>query len=524
METFAPKYNEDKIKELEILLSNEVLSLKDNLNFSADELSFREKELVQNLDDLTFDASRHYIPSKSIGIVKKILTEVKANEFLEAIWSGKIVNNTENRRAMHPALRAPKDSFFPSEISNEVHYQRKKMLKMSESIRNGELRSSTDEKYSSILAIGIGGSDLGPRMTVKALKPFSDNLEIRFISNIDPGELINQIHDLKPSKTLVIVSSKTFTTLETLTNADAVFNWMMESIGEEGAKNQRIAITESITNAKNYGFKKEQILNFCDWVGGRTSIWSSVGFPLAIAIGEKKFNDFLSGGHSIDKHMKQKMINSIPSLMAILGYIQRNYIGSSSQCIVPYDVNLSLLPSYLQQLEMESNGKNISKSGDFINSASVPVIWGQVGTDSQHSFFQLLHQGSDKIPIDILVARSSSYNDKNIADRHRMLVANALGQSEALFRGKANKIKFKNFAGTRSVSLISYNKLTPYRLGSLIAIYEYKVIIQSALWRINPFDQFGVELGKEFANALLKQDNKISDIDPELLNNFLKLK
>ena len=195
METFAPKYNEDKIKELEILLSNEVLSLKDNLNFSDDELSFREKELVQNLDDLTFDASRHCIPSKSIGIVKKILTEVKANEFLEAIWSGKIVNNTENRRAMHPALRAPKDSFFPSEISNEVHDQRKKMLKMSESIRNGELRSSTDEKYSSILAIGIGGSDLGPRMTVKALKPFSDNLEIRFISNIDPGELINQIHD-----------------------------------------------------------------------------------------------------------------------------------------------------------------------------------------------------------------------------------------------------------------------------------------------------------------------------------------
>ena len=447
METFDPKYNEDKIKELEILLSNEVISLKDNLNFSADELSFREKELVQNLDDLTFDASRHCIPSKSIGIVKKILTEVKASEFLEAIWSGKIVNNTENRRAMHPALRAPKDSFFPSEISNEVHDQRKKMLKMSESIRNGELRSSTDEKYSSILAIGIGGSDLGPRMTVKALKPFSDNLEIRFISNIDPGELINQVHDLKPSKTLVIVSSKTFTTLETLTNADAVFNWMMESIGEEGAKNQRIAITESITNAKHYGFKNEQILNFCDWVGGRTSIWSSVGFPLAIAIGEKKFNDFLSGGYSIDKHMKQKMINSIPSLMAILGYIQRNYIGSSSQCIVPYDVNLSLLPSYLQQLEMESNGKNISKSGDFINSASVPVIWGQVGTDSQHSFFQLLHQGSDKIPIDILVARSSSYNDKNITGRHRMLVANALGQSEALYRGKANKIKFKHFFG-----------------------------------------------------------------------------
>ena len=210
--------------------------------------------------------------------------------------------------------------------------------------------------------------------------------------------------------------------------------------------------------------------------------------------------------------------------MAIIGYIHRNYIGSSSHCIVPYDSNLSYLPSYLQQLEMESNGKSVSINGDFIETHSAPVIWGLVGSDSQHSFFQMLHQGSDKIPIDIMVARKSVYEGENINKRHRILVANALGQAEALFRGNKNEIKHKNFDGNRSVSLISYNKLTPFRLGSLIAIYEYKVIIQAALWKINPFDQFGVELGKKFANALINNEKNTFGIRTDTLNKFLKLK
>ena len=524
MEFYTPEYNEKKIKELELALSKEVLATKNFIDLSEIETSTREKFLVKNMGDLTFDASRHCISIQAIEIAKKIFDEVKAKEFLEAIWSGKVVNKTENRRALHPALRAPKGSFFPTSISDEVHAQRETLFKVSESIRKGELRSFSGEKYNSLLALGIGGSDLGPRMAVKALSPYTGSIDLRFVSNIDPAELSNQIHDLDPKNTLVIVSSKTFTTLETISNANAAFNWMAKSISEDGAKFQRLAVTANTNNAKNYGLKDNQIIKFSNWVGGRNSIWSSVGLPLAIAIGQKKFEEFLAGGFSADNHVKDEMINSIPSLMAILGYIHRNYIGSSSHCIVPYDTNLSYFPSYLQQLEMESNGKSVSINDDFIKSHSAPVIWGLVGTDSQHSFFQMLHQGSDNIPVDIMVARSSTYESENITQRHRMLVANALGQAEALFRGKKNKIKHKNFDGNRSVSLISYNKLSPYRLGSLIAIYEYKVIIQAALWKINPFDQFGVELGKEFANALINNEKNSFGIKTDTLDKFLKLK
>ncbi|MAC61665.1 MAG: glucose-6-phosphate isomerase [SAR116 cluster bacterium] len=524
MEFYTPKCNEKKIKDLELALSKEVLKIKSFNHLTGAKKTIREKFLLKNLGDLTFDASRHCISDKALEIAKKIFDEVKAKDFLEAIWNGNIVNKTENRRALHPALRAPKKSFFPTSISNEVHAQREKLFKVSESIRNGKLRSFSGEKYTSLLVLGIGGSDLGPRMAVKALSSFSGSINISFVSNIDPAELSNQILGLNPKNTLVIISSKSFTTLETISNANATYEWMSKCIGEDGAKFQRLGVTANINNAKNFGLKDNQIIGFSNWVGGRCSIWSGVGLPLAISIGQKHFEDFLDGGFSIDTHVKEDMNNSIPSLMAMLGYIHRNYIGSSSHCIVPYDSNLAYLPSYLQQLEMESNGKSVSINGDFIESHSAPVIWGLVGSDSQHSFFQMLHQGSDKIPIDIMVARKSVHEDESIKKRHRILVANALGQAEALFRGNKNKIKHKNFDGSRSVSLISYNKLTPFRLGSLIAIYEYKVMIQAALWKINPFDQFGVELGKEFANALTNNEKNTFGIGTDTLNKFLKLK
>ena len=524
MEFYTPKYNEKKIKELELALSKEVLKIKSLDHFTGTEKTTREKFLLKNLDDLTFDASRQCISVKALEIAKEIFYEVKAKDFLEAIWSGNIVNKTENRQALHPALRAPKKSFFPAFISDEVYVQREKLFKVSENIRNGKLRSFSGEKYTSLLVLGIGGSDLGPRMAIKALFPFSGSINVSFVSNIDPAELSNKILSLNPKNTLVIISSKTFTTVETISNANAAYEWMSKFIGEDGAKFQRLGVTANINNAKNFGLKDNQIIGFSNWVGGRNSIWSGVGLPLAISIGQKHFEEFLAGGFSIDTHVKEDMSNSIPSLMAIIGYIHRNYIGSSSHCIVPYDSNLAYLPSYLQQLEMESNGKSVSINGDFIKSHSAPVIWGLVGTDSQHSFFQMLHQGSDNIPIDIMVARSSVYEGENINKRHQILVANALGQAEALFRGNKNEIKHKNFDGNRSVSLISYNKLTPFRLGSLIAIYEYKVMIQAALWKINPFDQFGVELGKEFANALINNEKNTFGIRTDTLNKFLKLK
>ena len=525
MEKFLPNFDVKKTKEIDNLLSNEVNSFSGFDKLSTEEKIDREKVLISNIDDFTFDASRHHVSEKAISYGKKLLTALKANEWLNAIRSGKIVNLTENRKALHSALRAPQNSFYSKEILDEVITQRKKLFNVAERIRSGELKSASGKKYSSILAIGIGGSDLGPRMTVKALQPYANNFDIKFVSNIDPSELINEIRNLNPDNTLVIISSKTFTTLETLSNAEAAFRWMANSIGENDAKKQRIAITSNVENAKIYGFVDDQILSFSDWVGGRASIWSSIGLPLAICIGKKRFSEFLEGGFLIDKHIVEKGVDSIPSLMAILGYIQRNHIGSSSQAIIPYDSNLSLLPSYLQQLEMESNGKSASIDGNTINTSSVPVIWGTAGTDAQHSFFQMLHQGTDKIPIDIMIAKKSVYDDGSfdIAKRHRMLVANALAQAEALFKGRKSKIPHKNFSGGRSISLISYNVMTPFRLGSIIALYEYKVIMQAALWRINPFDQFGVELGKEFANALLNSNEKNLGLNPETLEQFMKL-
>jgi len=525
MDKFLPKFDVEKTKKIDNLLSNEINSFAGFEKLSAEEKIDREKALISNIDDFIFDASRHQISAKAISYGKKLLIELNAHEWLNAIRSGKIVNLTENKKALHSALRAPQNSFFSKVILDEVIAQRKKLFNVAERIRSGELKSASGKKYSSILAIGIGGSDLGPRMTVKALQPYADNFDIRFVSNIDPSELINEIRNLNPENTLVIISSKTFTTLETLSNAESAFKWMANSIGENDAKKQRIAITSNIENAKNFGFVDDQILIFSDWVGGRTSIWSSVGLPLAICIGEKRFREFLDGGFLIDKHMIEKGVHSIPSMMAILGYIQRNHIGVSSQAVIPYDSNLSLLPSYLQQLEMESNGKSVSIDGNAINTSSVPVIWGTVGTDAQHSFFQMLHQGTDKIPVDIMVAKKSVYDDEsfNIAKRHRILVANALAQAEALFKGRKSKIPHKNFHGGRSVSLFSYNEMTPFRLGSIIAIYEYKVIMQAAFWRINPFDQFGVELGKDFANALLNGNEKNVGLNPEILEQFLKL-
>ena len=525
MNTFSPDYNENKINNILLSLSKEISSFS-NLKNPSINLKKRREFFIKELEDLTFDASRHNISIKTIELSKKLFQEMKTNQFLEAMWSGKVVNITENRQAIHPALRGSRDSFFPKDIMNEVSKQKKQMLKIAEGVRNGNIKSHSGKKYTSVLAIGIGGSDLGPRMSVKALTPFKSNIDVRFVSNIDPSDLINVTADLDPSKTLIIVSSKTFTTVETLANAKAAFNWLAKNIGEIGAKNQQYAITSNFDNAKKFGFDATKILLFSEWVGGRTSIWSSVGLPLAISIGEKLFKEFLLGGYSVDKHMKNEMTNSIPSLMAVLGYIHRNQLGAGSHCIIPYDANLSYFPSYLQQLEMESNGKSVSIKGDYIKSSSVPVVWGLVGTDAQHSFFQMLHQGTDKIPLDILVARESAYADKNkdIIERHRMLVANALGQVEALHKGSKNISKHKNFDGGRSISLISYNKLTPYTLGSLIAIYEYKVIVQSTLWRVNPFDQFGVELGKKYANNLIEGNETIFTNEPNKLENFLNLK
>ena len=480
--------------------SDQKLSIK---NFKSDKN--RYKEFIQNLNDITFDYTRHHISLKTLEN------------------AGEIVNKSERRAALHPALRLKIEDNFSEEIINTVIKQKNKMFEFAEKVRNGKIKSAHGKKYEIILSIGIGGSDLGPKMTVNALKYFSNGPRVIFISNVDPSELKFNLSKINAESTLVIVSSKSFSTSETMLNSNAALDWLTKNIGKNNALKQRVAITSNLKNALKEGFKEEQIFLFDEWVGGRTSIWSSIGLPLVISIGSKEFENFLTGARQVDIHVKKQPINSIPCTMALLSYIQRNYFEASSQAIIPYDSNLEFFPSYLQQLEMESNGKSVKNDGKFLTKPSSPVIWGGIGTDAQHSFFQMLHQGLEKIPIDILLSRKPVFDaTKDELIRHRVLAANALAQCEALSVGSKNNNKNLNFFGGRSVSLLSYNKLNPHTLGSLIALYEHKVMFLAGLWEINPFDQFGVELGKEYAKSILNNKEKNKGISSKLLDELLK--
>ena len=524
MTNFSIKYDEKKISLAKEDLKSEVNSFKD-LKTSLFNEKNRPASFKLHLEDITFDATRHQISSGALNSAKNLAFLLGVNEWINAVYKGKIANKTEGRPALHSVLRLSKLDPLSDQITKEVKEQRNRLLSVTNNIRSGELRATNGKPYSTILAIGIGGSDLGPKMAVKALSHFHSGPKIKFASNVDPSNFIEASKDLNPSSTLLVVSSKTFTTTETITNANLAFNWMSKTLGENAAKKQRLAITSSLENALAYGFAEDQILLFSSWVGGRTSIWSSVGLPIAIAIGSENFKSFLSGGELVDNHVLSDISNSIPFLMAILGFIQRTFMKSTSQAIIPYSYNLRLLPNYLQQLEMESNGKSVTNEGIYLNDPCVPVIWGASGTDAQHSFFQMLHQGVEKIPTDILLARSPSYNTNNpdIIESHKILAANALAQCEALSKGKVSRLPHKNFPGGRSVSLLTFNQISPRTLGAIIALYEYKVSIQAAMWRINPYDQFGVELGKELAEALISGNEKEAGMEIGSLKKLLKI-
>ena len=499
-------------------LSDQKLSIK---IFKSDKN--RNINFKKNLNDITFDYSRHHVSLKTLENAKRLAEVKKLNNWINSIFSEEIVNKSEWRAALHPALRLNSEDYFSKEITNTVIKQKNKMFDFAEKVRNGKIKSPQGVKYETVLSIGIGGSDLGPKMTVNALKYFSNGPRIIFVSNVDPSELKFKLDSLNPESTLVIVSSKSFSTSETMLNSKATLNWLTKKVGQNNALKQRIAITSNIKNALKEGFEKDQIFLFDEWVGGRTSIWSSIGLPLVISIGSKEFENFLMGARQVDIHVKKQPIESIPCTMALLSFIQRNYFRTSSQAIIPYDSNLEFFPSYLQQLEMESNGKNIKNDGEFVTEPTSPVIWGGIGTDAQHSFFQMLHQGFEKIPIDILLSRRPVFQaTEDELIRHRVLAANALAQCESLSEGSLNKDKNLNFFGGRSVSLLSYNKLDPFTLGSILALYEHKVMFLAALWGINPFDQFGVELGKKYAKSILNKNEKNKGISSKTLDDLLK--
>jgi len=487
---------------------------RDSLRFSKNHIEF---------DDLLFDFSKQHVDETVISQLVELAVAVRLEDKRDAMFRGDIVNITEKRAALHTALRDPRGHpvlVGGQDVVPEILAERVKMLTFAEDVREGRLRGALGQPMTDIVNIGIGGSDLGPAMATRALSPYApSHLRSHFVSNVDGADIADNLRGLDPARTLFIISSKTFTTQETMTNARSARAWIVAALGEHAVSDHFAAVSTRIDKVAEFGIEGSRVFGFWDWVGGRYSIWSSIGLPLAIAIGADNFQLFLNGGADIDRHFRTApLAHNIPALMGLLSVWNRNVLGYASQAVIPYDQRLLRFPAYLQQLQMESNGKSVRTDGSSAELATGPIVWGEPGTNGQHAFFQLLHQGTEICPVDFLVAATPTQAD---AHHHDLLVANALAQGEALMRGRsrdeaerntaaqgvsaaeaARLAPHKTFSGSRPSTTILYNKLTPRTLGRLIALYEHKVFVEAAVWDINPFDQWGVELGKELASRL----------------------
>lgn len=487
--------------------------------FSADPERFAAFSV--GLDDFLFDFSKHRLTRETLRLLLDLARAADLEGRRAALFSGEAVNSTEHRAAAHMALRDL--SGGPLMVSGEdvraiVEAERAKVYDFANAIRSGALRGARGETFTDIVNLGIGGSDLGPAMACRALSPFAaGGPRAHFVSNVDGADLADTLKTLDPARTLFIVSSKTFTTLETMTNARSARAFVVAALGEAAVSSHFAAVSTRLDKVAEFGVDPARVFGFWDWVGGRYSLWSSIGLSLAIAIGPENFTEFLRGGAEIDAHFRSAPFErNIPALMGLIGVFHRNVEGRAAHAVIPYDQRLARFPAYLQQLDMESNGKSVSREGGMAEFATGPIIFGEPGTNGQHAFFQLLHQGTDVTPIDFLIAAEPIDAD---ARHHALLFANCLAQSEAFMRGRSLEeakaqlraqglgeaevlAPHKVFSGDRPSSVLLYRRLDPRTLGRLVALYEHKVFVQSVIWDINPFDQWGVELGKELANRL----------------------
>ncbi len=515
----------------------EVLSRTIAAEFAADGERFHRFHIA--FDDLLYDYSKQRIDAASLDLLIRLARTAEVEAKRDAMFRGDLVNSTERRAALHGALRNFSDKPVLVEgrdVMPEVHRERARMLAFAGDVREGRLRGALGQPMTDVVNIGIGGSDLGPAMASRALSPYAPaNLRAHFVSNVDGADIADTLHGLDPARTLFIVSSKTFATQETMTNAQTARAWLVRALGPGAVADHFAAVSTRLDKVAEFGIEASRVFGFWDWVGGRYSLWSSIGLPLAIAIGPEHFQEFLRGGHDVDQHFRAAPAEkNIPILMGLLGVWNRNVLGHAAQAVIPYDQRLARLPAYLQQLQMESNGKSVRHDGSPVTMDSGAVIWGEPGTNGQHAFFQLLHQGTEITPIDFLVAATPTQAD---AHHHDLLIANCLAQGEALMRGRtsaeakmvtvnqgasaveaARLAPHKTFSGSRPSSTLLYAKLTPRTLGRLIALYEHKVFVEAAIWDINPFDQWGVELGKELASRLApivaSPDADLSVLDP----------
>jgi glucose-6-phosphate isomerase len=483
----------------------------------------RFSRLSLKFDDLLFDYSKHRITDTTLAHLLVLARAANFEDKRAALFAGDKVNNTEHRPALHMALRNFSGRAVMvdgHDVMPDIFATRDRLYAFATKIRDGALRGATGKVFTDIVNIGIGGSDLGPAMAARALSPFiKPGLRAHFVSNVDGADMADTLAPLDLATTLFIISSKTFTTQETMANAATARARVAAALGVEAVGDHFAAVSTKLDLVAKFGIRDDRVFGFWDWVGGRYSIWSSIGLALAIAIGPENFDEFLRGGHEIDDHFESAPLHeNIPVLMGLLGIWYRNVWGFGAHGVIPYDQRLARFPAYLQQLDMESNGKSVRRDGKPVGMATAPVIWGEPGTNGQHAFFQLLHQGTDIVPIDFLVAAEPIDADEH---HHELLFSNCLAQSEALMRGRSRQevesilvkqglphdavaalAPHKVFAGDRPSSLFLYRRLDPRMLGRLVALYEHKVFVQAAIWDINPFDQWGVELGKELASRL----------------------
>lgn len=519
-----PVREQTSVVEQLAVLQKQFKDLHLNTLFAADEARF--KRFSAEYDQIVFDFSKHRIDQQVLSQLVDLAHVQDLDGWIKRLFSCEQINYTEQRAAMHWALRLPKSSPTLPVVNQAVQAQLEQMYALVEKIHAGQCRGATGEVIQDVVNIGVGGSDLGPLMVTHALSDFkvktAKPLDIHFVSTMDGSQLSGLLHQLRPETTLFIISSKSFGTIDTLSNAQTVRQWLEKALGnnEKILKNHFVGVSTKPDKMTEWGIAADKQLLLWDWVGGRYSLWSCIGLPIALTIGVEGFKQFLAGAYAIDQHFQTAPFEqNMPVLMGLLGAWNNNFLDIQTHAVLPYDGRLKYFAAYLQQLEMESNGKSIQRNGERVSSVTCPIVWGEVGPNAQHAFYQLLHQGTHSVSCDF-IAPVKRYNANQftyaesaeaLVEQHHLALSNCLAQSRLLAFGNqalaADELQglpaYKQYEGNQPSSTILLKELNPYSLGMLIAMYEHKVFVQSVLWNINPFDQWGVEKGKEIANQLL---------------------
>lgn len=500
----------------------------------------RGKTFCIQWDDFLVDYSKNRITADTFSLLLDLAEEVKLKEAMASYFGGKLINQTEGRAVLHTALRAKKgDKVYVDgeNIVAEVYEVKEKIKSFSETVISGNKKGFTGKAFTDVVNIGIGGSDLGPAMVTEALKFYKNHLKTHFVSNVDGDHVHEVLKELNPETTLFIIVSKSFTTQETLSNALTIKKWFLEHASQKDVAKHFVAVSTNLEKIEEFGIADDNVFPMWDWVGGRFSLWSAVGLSIALSVGYQNFDDLLSGAHAMDNHFKETPFSeNIPVILALLSIWYNNFYGAETEAIIPYTQYLHRFSAYLQQGIMESNGKSVDRVGNRVGHETGTIIWGEPGTNSQHAFFQLIHQGTKLIPTDFIGFKRSLHGD---VDHHHKLMANFFAQTEALMNGKtADEVKkeleaqniseeeqksllpFKVFEGNKPTNTILIQKLTPKNLGALIALYEHKIFVQGIVWNIFSYDQWGVELGKQLAKTILAdiENSEIGKHDASTLN------